>query len=52
MGKLKASHTRGPQKIFSYFFTEILQAGKECHDIFKVFKGKVPQPRICYPTRL
>ena len=34
------------------FSTETLQARREGHDIFKVMKGKNPQPRILYHTRL
>ena len=32
--------------------TEIVQARREWHDIFKVMKGKNLQPRILYPARL
>ena len=31
---------------------EILQARKECQDIFKVEKGKNLQPRLLYPARI
>ena len=34
------------------FFTETLQARRECHDISKVLKGKNSQPRILYPARI
>ena len=34
------------------FSTEILQARREWHNIFKMMKGKKLQPRIPYPARL
>ena len=34
------------------FSAEILQARRECHDIFKVMKGKNLQSRMLYPAKL
>ena len=34
------------------FSTEMLQARRQCQDVFKVLKGKSVQPRILYPERL
>ena len=34
------------------FSTEILQARREWHSIFKMMKGKILQPIIPYPARL
>ena len=36
----------------SHFSTDNPQARRECHNIFKVIKGKNLQPRILYPARL
>ena len=33
-------------------FAETLQARRDWHDIFKLFKGKTGKPKILYPTRL
>ena len=41
-----------PIRLSADFSTEALQARRECHDIFKVMKGKNLQPRILYPSRL
>ena len=32
--------------------TETLQARREWQDIFKVLKGKTPQPSLLYPARI
>jgi len=34
------------------FSTETPQTRREWHNIFKIMKGKNPQPRILYPARL
>ena len=41
-----------PIRLSADFPTETLQARREWHDIFKVKKGKNPQPRTLYPARL
>ena len=41
-----------PIRLSADFSKETLQARRTWHDIFKVMKGKNPQPRILYPARL
>ena len=41
-----------PVRLTADFSAETLQARRECHDIFKVMKGKKLQPRILYASRL
>ena len=41
-----------PIRLSPDFSTEALQARRECHDIFKVMKGKNLQPRILDSARL
>ena len=41
-----------PIRLLPGFSTEILQARREWHNIFKVMKGTDLQPRILYPARL
>ena len=36
----------------AYLSAETLQARREWQDIFKVLKGKNPQPRLMYPERI
>ena len=38
-------------KIISRFLSRNSAGKRECHDIFKVMKGKKLQPRILYPAR-
>jgi len=45
------NHKRTPIRFSVDFSTETLQARREWHDIFKVMKGKNPQPRMLYPPR-
>ena len=40
-----------PIRLSVDFSAEILQAKRECHDVFKVMKGKNLQPRIVYLVR-
>ena len=56
---LKATRIKGqvtykgtPIRLSADFSTEILQATREWHDIFKVMEGKNLQARILYPARL
>ena len=39
-------------KVTADFSAETLQARRECHDIFKVMKGKNLQPRLLYSARI
>jgi len=39
-------------RLIADFSTEIPQARREWHDIFKVMKGRHLQPRTLYPARL
>ena len=41
-----------PIMLTADFSTEILQARREWHDIFKEMKGKNLQPKFPYPARL
>ena len=41
-----------PIRLSADFSAETLQARREWHDLFKVMKGKILQPRILYPARL
>ena len=41
-----------PIRLSADFSTEILQARREWHDIFKVMKERNLQQRILYPARL
>ena len=41
-----------PIRLSANFSATTLQARREWHNIFKVMKGKNPQPRILYPVRL
>ena len=41
-----------PIRSTANFSAEILQARRECQDIFKVMKGKKLQPRLLYPARI
>ena len=40
-----------PIRLTADLSAEMLQARREWHDIFKVMKGKNPQPRLLYPAR-
>ena len=50
--KPQITHKGIPLRLSADFLTEILQASREWHNIFKVMKGKNLQPRILYPARL
>ena len=50
-GKM-TTYTWTPIRLLAGFSTEILQARREWHNIFKVMKGTDLQPRILYPARL
>ena len=38
-------------RLSAYFSKETLQARRDCHDIFKVMKSRVLQPRLLYPKK-
>ena len=40
-----------PKRLMADFSAETLQTGREWHDIFRVMKGKNPQPRLINPAR-
>ena len=50
--KQKFSYKRTPIRLSADFSAETLQARRECHDIFKVLKGRKLKPRILYPAKL
>ena len=50
--KQQITYKRTPIRLSADFSAEILQARRECRDIFKVMKGESLQPRILYPARL
>ena len=41
-----------PIRLTADFSAETLHTRRECHDIFKVMKGKNLQPRLLYPARI
>ena len=41
-----------PIRLTADLSAETLQARREWQDIFRVMKGKNPQPRLLYPTRI
>ena len=41
-----------PIRLTADLSAEILQARRECQDIFKMMKGKNLQPRLLYPARI
>ena len=43
---------KNSHRLSAEFSAEILQARRECHDIFKVMKGGNLQPRMLYPANL
>jgi len=43
-GKQLVMYKGNPIRLFADFSTEVLQARREWHDIFKVLKGKNLQP--------
>ena len=49
--KQQITYKGTPIRLSADFSTENLHAKRECHDIFKVMKGK-NLPRILYPARL
>ena len=50
--KRQVTYKGTPIRLTTDFSAEALQARKECHDIFKVMKGKNLQPRLHYPARI
>ena len=50
--KQQITYKGTPIRLSADFSIETLQARRECHNIFKVIKGKNLQPRILYPVRL
>ena len=51
-GKQQITYKGIPVRLSDYFSAQTLQARRECHDMFKVMKGKNIQPRILYTARL
>ena len=49
--KRQITYKGTPIRLTTDFSAEMLQARREWHDIFKVMKGKNPQPRLLYPAR-
>ena len=50
--KQQLTYNGSPIRFKADLSAEILQARRECQDIFKVMKGKNLQPRLIYPTRI
>ena len=50
--KWQTTYKQTPIRLSADVSTEIVQARRDWHDIFKVMKGKNLQPRILYPERL
>ena len=50
--KQQITYKGSPIRLSADFSAEIPQDRKECHDTFKVMKGKNIQPKILYPARL
>ena len=50
--KQRVNYKGTPIRLSADFSSEMLQAGREWYDIFKVLKGKNLQPSIVYPARL
>ena len=48
----QATHKGNPIRLSADFPVETLQTRRECHDIFKVLKGKKLPTRILYPEML
>ena len=50
--KRQITYKGTPARLTVDFLAETLQARSECHDIFKVMKGKKLQPRLLYLARI
>ena len=50
--KRQITYKGAPIRLTADFSAETLQARREWHDIFKVMKGKILQPRLLYPARI
>ena len=50
--KRQITYKGTPIRLTADFSAETLQGRRECHDIFKVMKGKNLQPRLLYPARI
>ena len=50
--KQKVTYKGDPTCLTADLSAETLQARRERQDIFKVLKGKNPQPRLMYPERI
>ena len=50
--KRQITYKGTPIRLTADFSAETLQVRREWHDIFKVMKGKKPQPRLLYPVRI
>ena len=50
--KQQITYKGTPIRLIADFLAENLQARKECHDIFKVMKGRNLQPRLLYLARI
>ena len=50
--KQEVTYKANPIHLTADFSAEILQARRKWKDIFKVLKGKNPQPRLMYPERI
>ena len=50
--KRQVTYRGTPIRLTADFSAETLQARREWHDILKVMKGKILQPRLLYPARV
>ena len=50
--KRQITYKGTPIRLTADFSEETLQARREWHDISKVMKGKIVQPRLLYPARI
>ena len=50
--KQQVTYKGNPIRLTADLSAESLQARREWQDIFKVLKGKTPQPRLLYPARI
>ena len=50
--KATIAYKRTSTRLSADFLAENLQDRREWHDIFKVIKEKILQPRILYPARV
>ena len=50
--KQQITYKETPITLSADFLADTLQARREWHNIFKVMKGKILQPRLLYPARI